>query len=299
MASAESGLSRGRLFLTGATGHTGSRVARRLLEDGWALSCLNHNPEHRRRLPGHERLRVVAGDVREPQGWIDELHGAAALVHMAHIGFAPHVIDACERAGVRRVLAMSSTRRFTRFPEATARLVIDGEAAFEASALDYTILRATMIFGGRRDNNLEKVVAWLRRRRMVPIVGGGRNLVQPIFVEDLVDALLRALARPETARRILTVAGPEPMTQRAMLHAIGEALGRRPILLPVPFAAMFTGAWLLERLPGRPPLTRDQVRRQLEDKTADIAEARAALGGWTPTPFSEAIRRKVADELGD
>lgn len=284
-----------QLFLMGATGHTGSRVARRLLESGWRLRCLNHNADHAHYLPQSEAVEVVRGDIQRPDEWAEAARGAAAVINMAHVGFAGHVVRGCERAGVRRVLTMSSTRRFTRFPEHTARLVIEGEGALEASALDYTILRPSMIFGGDRDNNLEKLVRWLRRWPVLPLLGGGRNLVQPIFTWDVVDAIARALERPETtARRALTLAGPRAMTQRELYRIVGRALGRRLILIPIPYALAMAGAALLERAGRKPLVTRDQIRRTLEDKTFDIAEAREALGGWTPRPFEEAIALKIA-----
>jgi nucleoside-diphosphate-sugar epimerase len=242
-------------------------------------------------------LEIVPGDLTRPQEWTARLAGAAALIHMAHVGFAEHVVAACQAAGVRRVISFSSTRRFTRFPEATARRVIAGEAAFEASDLDYTILRASMIYGGDRDNNIEKLVKWLRRRRWVPLVAGGRNRVQPIFAWDLVDAVARALARPDaTRRRALTVAGPEPLTQRAMIETVGKALGRSPIFVPLPYWMVFSGAAVVQAFAGQRLLTTAQVRRQLEEKIFDIAEARQALGDWTPRPFEEGIRIKIEDK---
>jgi uncharacterized protein YbjT (DUF2867 family) len=286
------------LFLTGATGHTGSRVARRMLDEGWRLRCLVHTPERAKFLPTDERLEVIEGDVARPEEWGGRLKGAAALIHMAHVGFAAHIVRACEAAGVKRVIALSSTRRFTRFPEVSARRVIDGEAALDASKLDYTILRSSMIYGGERDNNIEKLVTWLRRRRWIPLVAGGRNRVQPIYVDDLVEAIARALARPEaTWRRALTVAGPEAMTQRALIETAGETLGRRPFFVPVPYAFVYAAATVMEWLPrpgGKGPLvTRAQVRRQLEDKTFDIREAYEALGGWRPRGFAQGMREKV------
>lgn len=281
--------------MTGATGHTGSRAARRLLELGWRLTCLNHNPEHARHLPRDPALEIIAGDVTRPEGWAQALRGAEAIIHMAHVGFARHVVAACEAAGVRRVISLSSTRRFTKFPERTARMVIEGEGALEASGLDYTILRASMIYGGDRDNNLEKMMRWLRRRRVMPLFAGGRNLVQPIFTWDLVEAITAALARPEaTARRALTLAGPRPMTQREMIETLARAMGRRVIWVPVPYAAAMAAAWMLERLGPRPLVTREQIRRTLEDKTFDIGEAQEALGGWAPRAFEEGVALKVA-----
>lgn len=281
------------LFLTGATGHTGSRVARRMLADGFHLRCLVRTPDHTRHLPADPRLQVIAGGIARPADWQDHLRGAAAVIHMAHVGFGEHIVAACAAAGVSRVIALSSTRRFTRFPEETARRVIAGEAAFEASDLDYTILRPSMIYGGDRDNNIEKIVRWLRRRRWFPLVAGGRNRLQPIFVGDLVEAIARALASPDTTRRrALIVAGPEPVSQRELVSAVGAALGRPPVFVPVPYAALYSAAFMLEIFP-RPLVTRAQVRRQLEDKVFDIAEARAALAPWSPRPLADGLRLKI------
>ncbi len=286
------------IFLTGATGHTGSYLARRLLAEGRTLRCLVHTAEHARHLPADERLRVVPGDIEQPEPWQGELAGAAALVHMAHVGFAPMAIAACRAAGVRRLVSLSSTRRFTKFPEETARLVIAGEAALEASGLDFTILRPSMIFGGPRDNNLEKVVRWLGRHRWMPLVAGGRNLVQPIFVLDLVEAIVAALTRPGSIGRALTLAGPEALTQRELIEQIARAMGRPLHWVPVPMAAALTAGWLLEQLQHRPLATRDQFRRMLEDKTFDISEAKTVLA-WTPRPFQEAIQLKLARQIND
>jgi uncharacterized protein YbjT (DUF2867 family) len=213
----------------------------------------------------------VPGDIRHPEEWAESARGAAAVINMAHVGFAEHVVKACQLAGVRRVISLSSTRRFTQFPERTARMVIAGEAAFAASGLDWTVLRPSMIFGGDRDNNLEKLVRWLRKCPVLPLPGGGRNLVQPVFTWDVVDAIVRALERPETTvGRALTLAGPRAMTQRELYEIVGRALGRKVILVPVPFGLMLAGAGLLEKTQRRPLITRDQVRRTLEDKAFDI-----------------------------
>lgn len=285
---------KGQLFLTGATGHTGSRAARRLLELGWRLRCLNHNPEHAHYLPRDPNLEIIPGDVRHPDAWADAARGSAALIHMAHVGFAAHVVRACELAGVRRVISMSSTRRFTQFPERTARMVIEGEAAFAASSLDYTILRCSMIFGGDRDNNLEKLVRWLRRRPVLPLLGGGGNMVQPVFTWDVVDAMVRALEHPESsARRALILAGPRAMTQRELFQIVARTMGRRLWLIPIPYFLALGAAGILEKIQRRPLVTRDQIRRTLEDKSFDVAEARQALPGWQPRPFEEAIQLKI------
>lgn len=280
----------GFVFVTGATSNTGARVVARLLGEGREVKALTRDEARAGRLPRSERLEIVVGDLDRHEEWIERVRGAAAVVHLAHIGFGERIVTLCEAAGARRLVALSSARRFTRFADASARRVIAGEERIERSGLDYTILRSTMIYGGGRDNNVERVRRWLKRRRWMPLVGGGASLVQPIYSSDLADAIVRALANPKsTARRSLTVAGPRAITWKEMIETIAAGSDRPVSWLPVPYPLALAGAAILGFLPGRAPVTRDQVRRLLEDKAFDISEASEALGGWQPCPFMEGL----------
>jgi nucleoside-diphosphate-sugar epimerase len=277
------------LFMTGATGPTGLRLVVRLLDEGRRLKCLVHRREAARFLPESDRLEQVQGDLREKGDWMQALVRAEAVLHLAHVGFAPAVIEACRLRGVERFICLSSTRRFTRFPEETARRVIEGEAAVERSELSFTILRPTMIYGSHRDHNLARIAEWLRRRPWMPLVRGGRNLVQPIHSADVVEAIVAALGRPnETRRRALNLAGPEAMTWRAMVEAVGASIGVRVRWIPLPYPVALAVAALAELKKGG-AVNRATIRRLLEDKAFDIAEAQEALGGWTPRPLAEGL----------
>lgn len=281
------------IFMAGSSGHTGSRLAARLLELGWQLKCLSHREHTRGRIPEHTRCEIVSGDLHRPETYTESLRGAHACLNLAHIRHIVPLIEACKAVGVNRLLATSSTRRFTRFPDPSAQRVIAAEAAIAISDLDFTVLRPTMIFGGSNDNNLEKVFAWLRRHRWLPLVAGGRGKLQPIYVHDLVAAFVTALEHPETTSgKMLTVAGSETKTQKDLFIAIGEAIGRPTRFIPVPYPLMMSAAWLAENLISRPPLSCAQVRRMLEDKVFDISEARAALPGWEPRTLNEALAEK-------
>ncbi|MCX7016307.1 MAG: NAD(P)H-binding protein [Candidatus Sumerlaeota bacterium] len=277
------------IFLTGATGHMGSRAARRLVERGRRLRCLVHTPDHRRFLP--EGVEAVEGDVEDVARLAEAMRGAEACLHLAHIRYAPHAVEACRRAGVQRLICMSSTRRYTRFDCDSARAVVAGESAVEVSGLRWTILRPSMIYGGDRDNNIERLIRHFRRTRLFPLVRGGRQLVQPVFVWDVVGAIEAALERPASIGCAYTLAGPEPLTFRQMVDAAARIAGCRPLFVPVAYPLAFAGAWLAERLLRRSPLTVEQVQRFLEDKAFDLADARKDLG-FDPISFETGMWRK-------
>ena len=287
-----------KILLVGGTGHTGERLARRLHHAGHAVTVLSRrNADRDPVLRGLVKfgLKHALGDANRLWTLMEALEGSDALVSCSHIRYAPALVAACEATGVRRYLQMSSTRRFTKYPCTSSREVIAGEAAIEASDLDYTVLRATMIFGGRRDANLTRLVAWFRKHRWFPLFGDGRALTQPVFVEDLVDAMVAALNRPETsARRMFTLAGPEAITYRRMLTETARACGVAwPIFLRIPAGPALLAAELLPEALTRRALTAEQIRRFSEDKDADIRPAAEALG-FAPRTYAEAIQLKAS-----
>jgi len=283
------------ILVTGATGHTGSYLVRRLVESGRQVRCLVRTPEHDRYLP-QSGVEIVRGDFDRPETIRASLDHADVLVNVAHIRFAHALIPLCKMAGVRRALFMSSTRRYTRYPCRSATEVIEGEEAVRKSGLDYTILRPSMIYGGPRDNNMTKLVAQVKTRRIFPLFGNGKNLIQPVFVLDLVEAMIHCLEHPDTIGREYILAGPEPMSYRQCLDIIATQLNKKPLFIPVPLSLCMFAAKMYEKTTKKPRITAEQVQRFGEDKAFDIEPAKREIG-FTPRSFEEGIRMKLAGEV--
>ena len=196
---------------------------------------------------------------------------------------------------MRRAIFMSSTRRWTKFPCESATQVVEGEEAIRRSGLDYTILRASMIYGGPQDNNMTKLISEIRRCRIFPVFGNGRNLIQPVFVGDLVEAFVWCVEHPETAGKEWTLAGPEAIPYRRALEIIASALGKKILFVPVPISLCLFFVKIYERLVRHPRITAEQVRRFGEDKAFDIEPARREIG-FAPRSFEEGIRLKLSGE---
>lgn len=279
------------VLVTGATGHTGSRLVSALLDRGFSVRILTRGPD-RLRLSVRRRVEVVRGDITEPEILREAVRGVGAVVAVTHIKFAPVIIAAMKAEGVRRGIFMSSTRRFTRFVEETARQVMGGEAAVEGSGLDWTIIRPTMIYGGKHDNNLQRLLQQLRGMPVFPLPAGGRMLWQPVFTWDVVSALIAALEGEHTIGKAYTVAGPEPISYKEMLETIIEEAGLRTVLVPVPLGPLKPLVKVYEKVSRRPRVGYDQILRLQEDKDFDIREARRDLN-FDPISFREGIRRKL------
>jgi uncharacterized protein YbjT (DUF2867 family) len=281
-----------RILITGGTGHTGRRLVEALTDRGEVLRVLTRYPAGLQ-LPLRRKVEIFRGSLDDPQRAHAAGTDCAAVIALTHIKFAPNVIDLMRANGIRRGVFMSSTRRFTKYPEETARQVIAGEQAVRESGLDYTILRASMIYGGKQDNNMEHLLRNLRKWPVHPLVGGGRMKWQPVFTWDVVHAILACLDKSETIGKEYTIAGPEPITYAEMVRTIMHEAKLRRAVIPIPIGLARAAVKFYASLSETPRIRPDQIERLQEDKIFDISDAQRDLD-FHPVPFSEGIRRKLA-----
>lgn len=279
------------MIVTGALGFVASFLIPRLIERGARIIAIVRPMRDASRLEamGVEVRRADLDAPAEPALF----SGAAAIVHLSGLAQVPGFVGTLASAGIRRGVFVGSTGVYTRLASAGAEAKRAGEASLRDSAIDYTILRPTMIYGTPEDRNLARLLRWLERWPLVAVPGGGTTLQQPVHVEDLVAAILAALERPLAARREYDCGGPEALPLAELIRDCARALSRPVWLVPVPLGASFRLVTLLRRLGLPGPVRGEQVLRLAESKAVDIGPARKDLG-YAPRPFSEGIRSEVA-----
>jgi NADH dehydrogenase len=122
---------------------------------------------------------------------------------------------------------------------------------------------------------------------VLPLIGGGRTRLQPVYVEDVAEAISRILADSGTAGQTYELAGPEVYTLRELVGIVLRLIGRWRPLVPVPFAVAEVQARLFELLPG-PPLTTSQV---------DLLKADNVASGALPGFRELNIQPKAVEEI--
>ena len=158
------------------------------------------------------------------------------LVNLASLGFghAPAIVAAAEEAGLRRAVFVSTTSIFTKLNAASKPVRLAAERCVQASGLDWTIVRPTMIYGGPGDRNMWRLLRFLRRSRLVPLPDGGTTLQQPVHVADLAAAIVSVLDRDVAIGQAYDVAGPlllsfrEVIEQAACVHRAAHDDRRYP-----------------------------------------------------------------------
>jgi len=268
------------LVIFGASTDIGRRLAARLDAEGVAV-----------RRVGRELAGAASADLATGKGVAEALAGATTVVSCAHARFTGRLLAALP-PDVERLVLTGSAWRYSRVPNPRADEVRQGEAEFLASGRDGVMLHATMIYGGAQENNIQRLIALLRRLPVVPAPGGGRQTVQPIHVDDVVACLHAAVRRDWRGPQVLAIAGPK-LTWRRMAEICAAAIGRRPPILPVPAAPLIGLLELANRL-GVGALDADVIRRFREDVDVDLAGMIGTLG-VTPRDFETGLRQAVDD----
>ncbi|MGH8559569.1 MAG: NAD-dependent epimerase/dehydratase family protein [Methylococcales bacterium] len=213
---------------------------------------------------------------------------------VAPIWVLPDYFDLMGSLEVRRVVALSSTSRFTKerssdlLEQVAARRLVEGESQLqqwaEANDIDWIVLRPTMIYGLGRDKNLAEVARFIRRFGLFPLFGKANGLRQPIHVQDLAKACIAALQSPDVANRAYNLSGAEILPYRDMISRVFAALGRPPRMLPVPLSFFRMAVALLRLLPRYRNWTAAMAERMNLDLVFDHSEAAKDLA-FKPRAF--------------
>lgn len=284
-----------RVHLTGGSGFLGRHVLRILRSDGHEVFALARSDTAAAAVES-EGAVPVRGDLDRPDSLPRALSEVApeVLLNLASLGFGhgPDIVAAAEGAGVRRAVFVSTTAVSTKLAASSRETRLAAEEAIRSSRLDWTILRPTMIYGDLGDRNLERLLRLLRRSPVVPLPGGGHRLQQPIHVDDLAAAVVACVGRSQSIGGLYELAGPDPLSFREVVREAASAVGRRPVLLPVPLRPAIWAVRQYERRTGSPRLRAEQLERLAEDKAFSIERARHDLG-FDPRPFREGIRQEA------
>jgi nucleoside-diphosphate-sugar epimerase len=219
-----------------------------------------------------------------------------ALVNIASLGFghADSILRSAKEAGVKRGIFISTTAIFTQLNAGSKSVRLAAEEAIQASRLDFTILRPTMIYGSPRDRNMWRLIRLLRITPIMPIFGDGESLQQPIFVDDVVQAVLLALKTDATIGKSYNIAGNAPLTYNQVIDTVASALGKRVWKLHLPHMPIVRLLQFTERMRIRLPIKAEQVLRLNEDKAFSYEEAQRDYG-FSPRSFEEGIRAEIAN----
>lgn len=289
-----------RVTVFGGSGFIGRQIVESLLIEGASVRVGVRHPDKAAFKPPPGAKGVVEpvyGNVLETAAVAAAVDGADRVINLVgilhetarqkfaqiHEEGARCVAAAVKRAGVKRLAHMSALGASETSPSEYARSKAAGERAVRQLVPDATIVRPSVVFGPR-DDFFNRFARMAMRAPALPLIGGGKTRFQPVYVGDVSQAYLAILADPATRGRTYELGGPDIYSFRQLMEILLSEIGRKRLLLPLPFVAAELLGTLLQVLPN-PPITRDQVKLLRADNVVSGTAPGLADLGIEPQPL--------------
>jgi uncharacterized protein YbjT (DUF2867 family) len=291
----------------GASGFLGRHIVHALAREGWRIRAVCRRPNQAFHLlpagvPG--QIQLFKGNVRNEASVAQALEGADAAVNAVGVLFghgtqnfeALHVDAAgfiARQAAAANVRALVHVSAIGADPTAVSRYAQtkgDGEARVREAFPAATILRPSLVFGPEDD--VFNKFAWLARYApALPLIGGGRTRLQPVYVGDVAMATVRALADEALQEKAFELGGPKIYSFKNLLQFVMRETGHQRLLVPVPSVLATIAAFFLQMpsfvLPIPPLLAVDTVRQLKTDNVVGNGAATLTDIGIAPSALED------------
>jgi uncharacterized protein YbjT (DUF2867 family) len=224
------------ILVTGGTGFVGGHVVHELRGRDLPVRCLVRDPRRGARLAAGG-CELAPGDLTAPARLRAAVAGVRRFVHMSALGTSDAPKDVVPYYGAKW----------------------ENEQLVQGSDIPFVIFRPSFVFGPD-GGILPTFVKLAKLTPVTPIIGSGRQRIQPIWAEDVAKYFAEAVARDNVVGRLFELGGPDVASWNEFWERLKRIRGIRRPSIHVPVGLMKVNALLTERLPGDIPLTRDLLK---------------------------------------
>ena len=270
----------------GGSGFIGRHIVGSLAKRGYRIRVACRRPDlagHVQPLGAPGQIMPVQANVRYPASLAAACDGAYAVINLTgvlcsagaqsfdavHVFGAEASAKAAKAARARLFIQMSAIGAAEADASDYATSKAAGEKRARAAFPGAIILRPSIVFGPE-DGFFNKFAALSRFAPALPLIGGGATKFAPVFVGDVAEAVARLIDKGEPDGRVYELGGPEALSFKQLLQFTLDTIGRRRLLVPVPWAIARVQGMILGLLP-RPLLTSDQVELLKSDNVVSEA----------------------------
>ncbi len=317
-----------RVLVTGATGFTGGHLCERLARDGHSIRAVARQPDNCSDLR-RWGVEVVPGDLRDPASLEKAIQGVDVVYHIAAL-FRPenvsrkdmwetnaqgtrNILDASVKAGVRRFIHCSTVGVHgdiknppgnEETPYGPGDYYQESKTEGERVALQYAadgrlpvvVFRPGGIYGPG-DLRFLKLFKGIKKRGFV-MLGSGEVAYQMVYIDDLIDGILRCGTHEKAVGNVYILTGDKPVTLNRLVEVIAEALSVSAPRLHVPVTPVYVAGFILELLCKpfgiHPPLYRRRVDFFRKTRAFDISKAKNELGFRPQTELKTGVTLTAA-----
>lgn len=299
-----------KIVIPGGAGFVGRNLVRIMVEDGYDPNNIVVIDSDEKKLRKLEKLNINVhlADLAEDGEWMREFKGADYVVNLAaqisspdyepfyrnNILATKKVLEACEQAGVKRIVHFSSIAVLSVRKDHYAQTKLEGEELVKSCGLEYCVLRPSIMYGPTNEENLGYLIDFSRKFPIFPIPGHGKWPRQPIYIDDVCNLVL-SIMRDFPSNEVYNVNGKDIVYFKDMVKDVQKQMGglKFQVHLPVSlFKFLMIG---FQKLTGNAHFTEDQV----DSLTAE--EIFPEYPWWEEfdievTSFEDGVRKMMAFE---
>src|SRR6266496_3457791 len=294
------------ILITGATGYIGRHLVARLVAQSERPRCLVRDINRAKRLLPVSKVELVTGATTSPDSLDAAVHGVDTIIHAAFLtadnkqsaGYeyektnvqgTANLIKAAKKAGVKRIIEISGLGTRPDKPGSYMQGRYLAEKLLKASGLDWTIIQPSVLFG-KGAPFIKGLTDLIRTTPVVPLIGGGKTMFQPIYVDDVVTVIVKVLEDPErTSGKTYTIGGPAYYSFSQVIDILLDTMHKTRIKAPAPTALVCVGALMMEAVLPKPPLTKAAMALFSFDNTTDLQSVKRDFG-FTPVSFTDYLK---------
>ncbi len=296
------------ILITGATGYIGRHLVLRLVDQGERPRCLVRDTKRAANILPADKVELIQGDTTQPASLKAALNGIETVVHAAFItadhkqstgnSYAEtnvqgtsYLVKGAKEAGVKRIVEISGLGTRPDKPGSYMQGRFLAEKMVKDSGLDWTIIQPSVLFG-KGAPFIKGLADLIRSAPVVPLIGGGNILFQPIYVEDVVTVILKVLADPTgTNKKTFVIGGPAYYSFTQVIDVLLHVMHKSRIKAPAPMPLVGIGAAVMEALLPKPPLTKAAMTLFTFNNTTDLQSVERDFG-FIPTSFTEYLQKE-------
>ena len=285
-----------KIFLTGAGGFVGRHLIEKL--KGHDVTCFV-----RKDYDYLKDFKTVHGDLKFLSNVIDYIKDFDVVIHLAanlwvtdnhtmyldNVVATKNIIEACKKNNIKRIITLSTSSATSENLSEYGKTKLEADKLIMNSKLDYTILKPTMIYGdGGR--GFIRILRHIKKYPIVPVVGHGKTLMQPVFVEDVADAITKCLDNPKAIGKVYNIAGPKAITMNELFDAISVRLtGRKKFKLHLPVRLLYRIVNLMHPFNKKKRMSKEGIKTFYTDANLDISETVKDLG-FSPIALEDGLK---------
>jgi nucleoside-diphosphate-sugar epimerase len=293
------------ILVTGGAGVMGSRLVRALVERGNRLRVLALPNDPKVSFLNGVECEIVYGDVSRPESLRGVFDGIETVYHLAAVIIAydrnvlwrinvegtRNVVQGALAAGAGHFIFVSSAS--AEWPEGSdySQSKLAAEQIVKSQAgMKWTIIRPTLTYGRDEGQEFLMFLESLTKYPVVPFIGRGRAMKNPVLADDIVRGLMAVAGNPKTFGQTYNFSGGEDISIWNLGRLMLKHQGISKPFFPVPVPICRALAWAMEKTMKRPPLTRYGISRILHEAAFDHASATRDLG-YNPVGVREGLER--------